>query len=772
MPTPYQQWYRHGTISVTNGSAIVTGTGTSWAYLNNVRPGDLLTLDGTRIFEIASVDSDTQLTLVENWPETTASGINYAIIRNFAVIPGIELVAKQVQIVDQLTNFLDEHKAWYTTPAEPTYSLNWPATVTFTEPDGVTQSPPYITLPQLLLDQQTFRDEADAKVAEFDADLAALDVRLLTLEGAETLYNSWLGQMVIYRDQADAAKDAAQISAAGAATSADNAAASATTASDAVLGAVTSANNALLYSNNAATSATSAATSAADAYQYYQDMLALTSSYDPASVAITGGTIQGVTVLKVGANDVWHAGNFDPAAVNAVQLNGQAASYYLNASNITAGTLGVSHLTGTYNISVSGSAAQLNGQAASYYTNIPARLGYTPVRQGGGATTIQIGVLTGNLTVAVDATDHGINWPINITGYANNAYNSNAVGGISASSLLASSNSVTKTTGTHRFQSSDVLEVSSGFSHTLEVYQDTSGADAFMAFHVASDYAVLFGLKGDINDLAVGGWSMGNTWYRIWHAGNDGASSGLDADLLDGWHGNASAVGNTYALRDSAADIHCRLVRSNYTNQSTISGAIAYRVNTTDNYIRFCSDPAAVRTWLGAASTGANTLTGQQVFSSAGGKAAPAIVVNANGFGAQYGLAVYDSFGGSNGSYFGSLFGSCHIISGNTSGVLSASGGGSEYVSAIWRGTSTYSDFKAVSPSQTHEIRLLCPEAAVPTVSIDGTQVLTTRRTGWTAPSGTAYRGSFNTDSNNITTLSRTVKALIDDLISHGIIGA
>lgn len=87
------------------------------------------------------------------------------------------------------------------------------------------------------------------------------------------------------------------------------------------------------------------------------------------------------------------------------------------------------------------------------------------------------------------------------------------------------------------FRSNDVLENGTGDQASLEIYQDTAGADAFMQFHVASDYAVNFGLKGDINDLAVGGWSMGATYYRIWHAGNDGSGSGLDADTLDGIQG-------------------------------------------------------------------------------------------------------------------------------------------------------------------------------------------------------------------------------------------
>ena len=43
-----------------------------------------------------------------------------------------------------------------------------------------------------------------------------------------------------------------------------------------------------------------------------------------------------------------------------------------------------------------------------------------------------------------------------------------------------------------------------------------------------------FGLDADANDLAVGGWSMGANKYKIWHQGNDGSGSGLDADTLDG----------------------------------------------------------------------------------------------------------------------------------------------------------------------------------------------------------------------------------------------
>lgn len=58
---------------------------------------------------------------------------------------------------------------------------------------------------------------------------------------------------------------------------------------------------------------------------------------------------------------------------------------------------------------------------------------------------------------------------------------------------------------------------------------------------------------------------------------------------------------------------------------------------------------------------------------------------------------------------------------------------------------------------------------------VAGTQVVAARRTGWTAATGTASRGTFATGTvtlNGAGGLAEHVKALIDDLIAHGVIGA
>lgn len=55
---------------------------------------------------------------------------------------------------------------------------------------------------------------------------------------------------------------------------------------------------------------------------------------------------------------------------------------------------------------------------------------------------------------------------------------------------------------------------------------------------------------------------------------------------------------------------------------------------------------------------------------------------------------------------------------------------------------------------------------------VAGTQVLSARKTGWGAPTGVATRTTFATGTVTLPQLAERVKALIDDLTSHGAIGA
>lgn len=78
--------------------------------------------------------------------------------------------------------------------------------------------------------------------------------------------------------------------------------------------------------------------------------------------------------------------------------------------------------------------------------------------------------------------------------------------------------------------------------------------------------------------------------------------------------------------------------------------------------------------------------------------------------------------------------------------------------------------------------RPILPSAAVPVID-PGTGLMTPvwyqffteiarPSPGWGAPTGTADRNSFNTETVTVTFLARRVKALIDDDLARGLKGA
>jgi len=80
--------YTAGTVTVTNGSAVVTGSGTSWS--TKATAGDVFSVKNSGIYYVVgSVDSDTQITLTANYAGVTASSQLYAISTSFTSIYAI-----------------------------------------------------------------------------------------------------------------------------------------------------------------------------------------------------------------------------------------------------------------------------------------------------------------------------------------------------------------------------------------------------------------------------------------------------------------------------------------------------------------------------------------------------------------------------------------------------------------------------------------------------------------------------------------------------------
>lgn len=102
--------------------------------------------------------------------------------------------------------------------------------------------------------------------------------------------------------------------------------------------------------------------------------------------------------------------------------------------------------------------------------------------------------------------------------------------------------------------------------------------------------------------LGDGIWTSGTiseNGQRVYSPNNKPTATDVGLSNVPNTAHTSAATANTVAVRDSAADINVRLLRSNYGNETRCTGAMAFRVNnTTDNYTRFCSDTGAIRTWL------------------------------------------------------------------------------------------------------------------------------------------------------------------------------
>lgn len=103
-------WYRIGSVNLTNGSAVVTGVGTLWS--NQCKAGDIFTQDETRLYEIKSVDSDTQITLTEVYAGVTASSATYAIIVAFNATTNADLASRISKLIQNYQTNTDQMVGW------------------------------------------------------------------------------------------------------------------------------------------------------------------------------------------------------------------------------------------------------------------------------------------------------------------------------------------------------------------------------------------------------------------------------------------------------------------------------------------------------------------------------------------------------------------------------------------------------------------------------------------------------------------------------------
>lgn len=71
--------YSTGTITVTNGDATITGSGTSWNTATNAEVGEYIQLPDSKWYKIASIASDTSLEIELSYQGSTLAGQSYVI---------------------------------------------------------------------------------------------------------------------------------------------------------------------------------------------------------------------------------------------------------------------------------------------------------------------------------------------------------------------------------------------------------------------------------------------------------------------------------------------------------------------------------------------------------------------------------------------------------------------------------------------------------------------------------------------------------------------
>ena len=103
----YTRWLRDGAITASKGSTAITGSGTYWETAG-INPGDMLEVNNSGLFyEIATINSDTSITLARAYQGDTVSGAAYAIVRNFTATMLSKIAAQTAELIRDFKKYVD-----------------------------------------------------------------------------------------------------------------------------------------------------------------------------------------------------------------------------------------------------------------------------------------------------------------------------------------------------------------------------------------------------------------------------------------------------------------------------------------------------------------------------------------------------------------------------------------------------------------------------------------------------------------------------------------
>jgi len=312
------------------------------------------------------------------------------------------------------------------------------------------------------------------------------------------------------------------------------------------------------------------------------------------SVSGSGIAVSGVTTSMIASGSILVAGETfadnDTQLMTAAAINDRIESfgYTTNTGDITqvAATAGAG-LTGT---------STTNSGAAQFTFNVGEGTGITvnaddiAIDTSAVVTIANSQTITGNKTFSGSNTfTTGLTIGDSGTGDTLNVKYGQIIGGFGG-----------RTTGGSTDWNHST-NARSGNGHTLLLGSHSNGPSNYGGssyYHPFSfEYASYDG-DGNMTQLAVpytgAGFSFRSrytgtwgSWYKIWNSGNDGANSGLDADLLDGQHGSYYLNYNNFSNTPSIPSVGNGTVTINQAGsqiaQFTMNQSGNTTVNLTDN---------------------------------------------------------------------------------------------------------------------------------------------------------------------------------------------
>lgn len=147
-----------------------------------------------------------------------------------------------------------------------------------------------------------------------------------------------------------------------------------------------------------------------------------------------------------------------------------------------------------------------------------------------------------------------------------------------------------------------------------------------------------------------------------------------------------------------------------------------------------------------------------------GAQATPTAIAIQNSPGTAVGAALTDTGSKANGIILGGTYGGSALrLNAGSYIAMEATGG---VKTAFGVAANVWGFYNGASE------RVGFDMTATPKVRVGGLGVVGARRTGWAAATGTATRTAFDTATATTAQLAERVKALLDDLTTHGLIGA